>query len=428
VLEKAWEEAKKRKFLSGLLLGGVAAALIVIFLVDFVPDDDPKYESLPPSEFLYVDGPRTLAYLAEMEGGQVEKIRTLTNEIRSVSGGLSASKFNVSASAQHESLAESTLTRTEWSALNLLLKDLYDNHRNGASVHPVPLDRPADLNKIREGWLVRFVTHSLVAPTYLRPYVVAHQSATLGALFPDRLLGHDRAKHERKRARIFVKQIGRDPRITFAVSPQPRRERAVHVKILLPMHYKGLTTERSLLEKGESRYSGGKLVVIGKVIRVFRRRGEKKFCTAKLGGKCKGHHLVYTDLGTREVWRSPLGHAASTLLVRKVSHSCKTRRSGLEIEKLKLGLNRAERRLKKAEVRLAGAKFGVKRKGGKFGQNLERAGRGVREARRRAKEARARFRHRRQPFTGRECLRKNLERQTTLYSPGAVILPIAIYK
>jgi hypothetical protein len=407
--------------IAGALVVGVIGTLVVRH---FCSDEGHKFEALPPSEFLYIDGHRTLDYLAELEGGQVEKIRQLTNEIRSVSGGLSVSNFNLAASAQKESLAESTLTRTEWSGLNLLFKDLHENNRHGTEIHRVDLDRPVDLSEIKEGWLVKFVTHSLVAPTYIRPYVVAHESATLSALFPDRLGGHKQARRQRKRARKFVRQVGRDPRITFAVSPRSPGKGIAPLRILLPMHYLGLSTERSLLEKGRGRYSGGRLVVVGKVIRVFRRKDDQRPCTTTVERKCKRHRLVYTDLGTQEVWRSPLGHAVTNLLIGKVSHRCKTPRSDFEIEKAKKGLSKAERRLKKAEKRPAR----VKRKHGGSERRLKRARGRVQEARARTRRARVRFRRQQQPFTGRECLLKNLERQTRLYAPGAVILPIAIYK
>jgi hypothetical protein len=431
-LTEMWDELSGHEIRFGTILKGVVALLVVGLLVWLIlclsrGSDKPKFAALPPAEFLYVDGPRTLNYLAEMEGGQVEKIRKLSKEIRTASGGLSAWKVNVAASAQHETLDESTLTRTEWSALDLLLNDLHESDRHGASVHRVTLQSPSDLEQIREGEMVSFVTDRLVAPVYIRPYVVARQSATLGALFPDRPEGPRRAEHQRKRARIFARQVGRDPRLTFAIAPPPHRRAIAPLRILLPMHYLGLTTERSLLEKEiGSRYTGGRLVVIGKVIRRFPLPPKQKtICLPTVGGECK-HRPVYADLSTQEVWRSPLEHAASGLLIGKASHHCKTRRSRYEVELAKRRANVAARQAKAAESLLETAEKGLPTLGRPRHGGLAGYERRVRRARNRSRRAQAQVGD--HPLRARECLLGNLVRQTTLYTPGAVILPIAVYK
>ncbi len=185
--------------------------------------------------------------------------------------------------------------------------------------------------------------------------MVVHQSATLGALFPrfagDRA-GAKRSERERKKAEAFANRVGPDPRITFATSLPPSEAEPHPLKILLPMHYLGLTGERSLLEKDQRRYTGGKLVVIGKVVRVFQGEGESSV-------------PAYVDYATREIWRTPLEHA-SKFLVNRVSHSCITGHTLVDTE--------------------AGA------------------------------------------ITGRGCLLTKLARQTRVSSPGAVILPLAVYK
>lgn len=318
---------------------------------------------LPPVEFLYLDGARIANYLAQLEGGQRGAERRITKETTGVNGEAGATGFKIGASSQLEDSAESTVTQTAASEFELMLRDLRADPLAGVSVHQVDLSKPADLNRIHEGWLVRFATSDLLSPGYIRPYVVVRQSATLAALFPRGSASNEvtvqRAADQKKRAEAFAKEIGPNPRITFAVAPSEK------LKILLPMQYKDLTSERSLLEKGPDEFTGGRLVVVGKVIRVFPPsdvpcRSPKQPCTTPL-------EPDYTDFATREIWRHPL-EGASNYLIEHVSHTC-----------------------------------GFTHVGGAVSETLYKGG-------------------------GRGCYLHKLKEQTQLYPPGAVILPIAVYK
>jgi hypothetical protein len=334
---------------------------------------------IPPVEFLYLDGDRILGFLAEMEGGETGPIRRISKDIKSVDASASEGGFAVGASAQHETAAESTLTRTESSALDLLLDDLHENDRHGIRVHAISLNGPGALKQVKEGMLVRFVTHYLLSPGYIRPYVVVRQSATLAALFPQapgNSADARRSKLQRRLAESFAHKVGPDPRLTFAVSPPtPAGEPAL--KLLMPMHYHGLTDERSLLEKGRDDYTGGRLVVVGKVVRVFE---HKTAIHCQEEHRCQAPEGVpeYIDYATREIWRHPL-ETASNYLIRHVSHSCEVPLT--EVEK---------------EVEL--------------------------ESHPKLSEDKI------EPLRGRPCFLDKLSRQTELFSPGAVIVPIAIYK
>jgi hypothetical protein len=323
---------------------------------------------IPPAEFLYLDGGRILNYVAQLEGGEVGQVHRISKEIDTVSGEASSAGFKVGASSQHENEADSTLTRTESSELGLLLNDLRSDRLPGVSLHSVRLDDPASLRGLREGWLVRFSTDHLLAPGYIRPYVVVRQSATLAALFPQ-AAGSEasalRAAEQRRKAESFARQVGPDPRITFAVVP-PHPRRRVSLKVLLPMRYGDLTTERSLLEKDQDEYTGGRMVVIGKVVRVFPPRRPACASSAR---PCEPL-TAYTDYATQEIWRGPL-EQASNYLIDHVSHSCRTRRTAAELEQ---------------DPSLSGQ------------------------------------------IAGRACFLAKLTRQTQLYAPGAVILPLAVYK
>jgi len=320
---------------------------------------------LPPVEFLYLDGDRILDFLSELEGGEVGAVHRISKEIASVEAGGSGGGFTVGASSQRESVADSTVTRTEASALGLLLHALKENESQGVSFHSIDLTNPTILKPkgIREGMLVRFVTHDLLSPGYIRPYVVVRQSATLAALFPQAAgsqIGAERAAEQRRKAESFARQIGPDPRLTFIVAPRPKQGES-SLTVLMPMRYRNLTQERSLLEKGRDQYTGGRLVVFGKVIRVFRHK-----TTIPCGGRLR-LCPEYTDFATREIWRNPL-EQASNFLIEHVSHNCKTRS---DPEGFTLGSSVIE---------------------------------------------------------GRGCFLAKLKRQTELYAPGAVILPIAVYK
>jgi hypothetical protein len=359
----------RKAFAGACVVIVILAAVIAVGLYDRNQSSDAQQfqAPLPPVEFLYLDGDRVLDFLSELEGGEVGAVHRISKEIASVNAGGSGGGFTVGASSQRESVANSTVTRTEASALGLLLDALKQNESQGVSFHAIELTDPDILRPrgIREGMLVRFVTHDLLSPGYIRPYVVVRQSATLAALFPQESgnqVDAARSRKQRRKAKSFARQIGPDPRLTFVVSPRPKED-APSLKVLMPMRYRNLTQERSLLEKGRDQYTGGRLVIFGKVIRVFRHPthipcGDKR-------GRCP----EYTDFATQEIWRNPLKQA-SNFLIRHVSHNCKTQRA--------------------------------QRGGGKRASST--------------------------PIEGRHCFLAKLKRQTELYAPGAVILPIAVYK
>jgi hypothetical protein len=346
----------------GALLALVAMGLLAFHFLDPGGGDAGDAEALfPPAEFLYLDSSRIGDYLAELEGGRTGAEHRSTKKTSEASGEGSVGGFKVGASAQREDIAESTLTETAVSEMDRLFKDLKDNTVRGVSVHQVRLDSPKELKGLREGWLVRFPTHRLLSPGYIRPYVVVRQTATLAALFPG--VGTepsvDEAAPQRRRAESFVRQVGPDPRMTFAIAPPGTDRHKCSLRILMPMRYSGLTQERSLLEKGVDKFTGGHLTVVGKVIRVFPEDQKGPQCD----GRQPPHPRPrYTDFATREIWKNPI-EGASNYLIEHVSHNC-------VVESVEDG----------------------------------------------------------RPLRGRECFLSRLEEQTRLYGPGAVILPLAVYK
>jgi hypothetical protein len=344
----------------------VAIAALIVALED---RDDRSGDSsggftsaLPVSEFFYLDGAKILTYLSELEGGERGSAHEIVKTLHELKGEIGVEGVTGSAISQHETLAESSIVRTEASELGLLLRDLNENKMHGVSYHNVDITKPGSLTDLKEGELVRFVTRSLSAPGYIRPYVVVRDSATLGALFPRKLgseASADHASQQRRLAKVFINQIGPDPRITFLITP-PEETHNVPT-IILPISYSGLTTERSLLEKDRAQHTGGRLVVFGKVDRVFGTEEcpeEEPTCN------------VYTDFATREVWKNPI-EQGSSYLINHVSHTC--------------------------ERQLVGDFGGIDADGP-------------------------------DKITGRECFISELDQQTELSAPGAVIVPIAIVK
>jgi hypothetical protein len=344
---------------------GVAVGWLVLGHADHGKESPERFRArLPPVEFLYLDGTRIANYLAQLEGGQRGAEHRITKETTAVNGEAGAAGFKIGASSQLEDSAESTLTQTAASEFEVLLRDLRADTLPGVSVHPVDLSTPAGLDSIHEGWLVRFRTDDLLSPGYIRPYVVVRQSATLAALFPPGAPGDEaaslRATEQRREAEAFAKRVGPNPRITFVVSPL-----GSPLKILLPMHYKDLTDERSLLEKGPDEFTGGELTVVGKVIRNFPSSGVA--CPPAASECSEENRPDYTDFATREIWRHPL-EEASNYLIENVSHNC-------------------------GVTNVNGAVTSTTYKNGGLG-----------------------------------CYLHKLREQTELLPPGAVILPIAVYK
>lgn len=332
---------------------GAVSALLLASWVDDEESRPTAFQSrLPPVEFLYLDGPRISNYLGQLEGGRGGDERQIVKETRAANGEASASGFTIGASSQRENSAERTLTQTEASEFARMLNALRKNELRGVSIHQMELERAADLDALREGWLVRFSTDDLVAPGYTRAYVVVRQSATLAALFPNNpgdKEGALRAEGQRLKAEKFAKDVGKNPRITFAVAPK-----GSDLRILLPVQYEYLTDERSLQEKGRDETTGGTLTVVGKVIRAY---APDDYPCVDEPGPCPRE---YTDFATREIWKNPL-ESASNYLINHVSHSCEISKDGNEKK-------------------------------------------------------------------GRYCFLSKLRAQTRLRPPGAVILPIAVYK
>lgn len=283
-----------------------------------------------PAEFLYLDNERVGAYIAQLTGGIAKSERlteTLTEEDNAkVSGNF----FEVGASSQHQNFAERQVTPTAAAYYFRLLAILLQQDR----LTDVSVENFDDFESLHDtGDFVRFHSRDVRTPIYANSYLVVRQAGTLKALFPT--AGLDELEREetltrRENAKSYARQVGPNPRIVFALTPKPETEipkrstrcqskvapsreeteaRACKddsVKFLMPVRYRQITDERSLIKDG-----GGSFTVVGKVVRLF-------------PNGHRGRASAYVDSPTRETWEKPLEHVPGILL-RYSSHKCANR-------------------------------------------------------------------------------------------------------
>jgi hypothetical protein len=288
-------------------IGGIVVGAFVLGIVihsfhlrsPIAPKSSGSAHARPrPAEFLFLDNARVAAYLAQLDGGIAKSERlseTLsTEENANVSGEL----FHVGASAQHENFVERQVTPTAAASFFRLTAALIGR----SQLQDVSVDNLDDFKGIDEGTFVRFTSNDLRTPIYANSYLVVRQAGTLKALFSTFKASGERKvaiRAQREEARSYAHQVGPNPRIVFALTPRADES----IQFLLPVHYRQLSDERSLIKDG-----GGRFTVVGKVVRVFR--------TARRKGK-----TAYVDSPTLETWKKPL-ERVPVLLLRRSSSKC----------------------------------------------------------------------------------------------------------
>jgi len=295
------------------IVTGVLALLIVIHAegwslrwpVESSQTPAPNGRSPRPDEFLYLDTERTLAYLAQMQGGTTTGEAISEKLTDTIGGKLALAGLEASVSKAEEDLTERQVSPTGASSYIALLGAL----RFTGELRERNLRCASCMQNLREGEFVLFKTDSIRPPLYANPYLAARQNATLSAIFPT--AGADAAKRqavlaEREAARRFVKQVGEDPRIVFDLRPNGTKADAV--QYLLPISYLQLTSERSLIK-----YGGGEFTVLGKGVRIL---PEPSRPLPKLDTKKGATEEAYVDSATRETWGRPLEGALFHLLCR----------------------------------------------------------------------------------------------------------------
>lgn len=305
-----------------IIAWGVATVALVVLVVLFsfgvisAPFDDdaegPRKAEVP-AEFLYLDTTRALSYLAQMQGGATANEQLSHKVTNSLTAKLAVKGlFEAGATGETEDLTQREVTPTAASSFIELLEVLEhedevqslglkeikraEGHGGGES------DEGETPQPVKEGEFVRFRTSAMRPPIYVNAYLAVRQSSTLSALFPmpsSNRKERELVKRQREAARKFAKQVGEDPRLVFDLRPDGGGKDGP--EYLLPVSYRQLTSERSLLK-----YGGGEFNVLGKVVRLFPEPGRNP----------KGHEEAYVDSPTREAWGRPLKRAIRPLLCR----------------------------------------------------------------------------------------------------------------
>ena len=264
--------------------------------------------SFPPVEFLYLDKPRSLSYLEELQGGTVNS----EQESRSATSNLEAKLKLESSEAGTTRNETQQLQRSITPTAASTFMELRAALERGGKIHTI--DHPAEYKEIlelEEGQFILFDTEELHRPLYLDPYLAVRQDPTLTALFPMPEHGHRKrrwVRSERRAARLFATQVGASPHMVFSLWPGSAKN---DVHYLLPLNIGSFNKEDSVLKNG-----GGSLWILGKLTRVLPEPSEQE-------RKKKG--FDYVDFATRETWRLPL-HFAPSLLVCRSDPDCRSKR------------------------------------------------------------------------------------------------------
>ena len=254
---------------------------------------------IPPPEYAYLDNPRVVAYLSQIEGGLSESEKRSRKVIETRTGGVAAGGVEVGGSSSREQFVEETVTPTATALFYRLLDRLGDKGylRELDAASPQTAFTNA-LGVVPEGFFVRIAGCKLRVPTYIQlKEVILDSRAEISA---------DRAVHtalygtEEERVAALVakeKEAGKGPRATVGEStyllpvqmesrlklaakkyagaiarnpPVPLASCAGRPvgkprkpDLLFPVLLDGLSKERSLL--------AGPVTIVGKVVRQVRR-------------------------------------------------------------------------------------------------------------------------------------------------------------
>jgi hypothetical protein len=252
---------------------------------------------IPPPEYAYLDNPRVLAYLSQIEGG-LSSSETRSRKVTDTrTGGVAAGGVELGGSSSREQFVQETVTPTATALFYRLLDRLSDKGylRELDASSPQTAFTNA-LGGVPEGFFVRIAGCKLRVPTYVQlKEVILDSRAEISA---------DRAVHtalygtEQERvAALTAKQIGKGPKTmvgesTYLLSVQVENRLKLAAKryasaiarnppvplascvgrpvgkprkpdLLFPVLLDGLSKERSLL--------AGPVTIVGKVVRQVRR-------------------------------------------------------------------------------------------------------------------------------------------------------------
>jgi hypothetical protein len=270
---------------------------------------NPQFPANGPAEFLYLDGTRVLAYLAEFDGGNFTTKKLTEKSSDELSATIGFQGVEGGKKSQNEESTSKEIKATAAGNYIELLAKLENLHEGLTTIGLGRFEH--EISSLTEGQFVRFNTHGLRPPIYLNPYLAVRQHETRSTLFPlppKGQPGRKRVHLQRRNAQRFNERVGDDPRVVFALRPLNARElegkelgkleKKNHVQYLMPMDARLLTKERSLIKFG-----GGEFTVVGKIVRIFPENGNVNI-------------PAYVDSPTIETWQQPLAAAPLKLLCR----------------------------------------------------------------------------------------------------------------
>lgn len=292
-----------------LIVIAAAAVWLVTGHLSGDGSSDPQFPANGPPEFLYLDGTRVLAYLAEFDGGNFTTKKLIEKSSDELNASIGLQGAGAGGKLEHEESTSKEIRATAAGNYIELLAKLENLHHGLTTIGLGRFNH--EVSSLTEGQFVRFQTHGLRPPIYLNPYLAVGQHETLSTLFPlppKGQPGRDRVRLQRANAKRFSDRVGDDPRVVFALRPLNERElehrklgkseKQNHVQYLMPMDARLLTKERSLIKFG-----GGEFTVVGKVVRIFPEAGDY-------------NSPAYVDSPTVETWQQPLAAAPLKLLCR----------------------------------------------------------------------------------------------------------------
>lgn len=252
----AWSPLLKRGALAILLL--VVGLGIVHRVLPHSTHSNTAFPAEGPAEFLYLDGDRVLAYLAQFDGGTFtsEQLTHKVSESESSKVSVEDALELGSSEGEEQSLAR-TITPTAAGNYIELLSKLEALH----GLKTIGLGRfRYEVHGLTEGQFVIFRTHALSAPVYLNPYLALRQDRSASTLFP---LPRDKSgravvRREWKRALHFQQEVGKDPRVVFALRPLNKLERKGRRELETAKRAEQLVTEAGGRAEGPIAATGPK--------------------------------------------------------------------------------------------------------------------------------------------------------------------------
>jgi hypothetical protein len=255
---------------------------------------------IPPPEYAYLDNPRVLVYLGQIEGGLSSSETRTRNVTDTRTGGIAAGGVELGGSASRGETVQETVTPTETARFYRLLDRLGDKgylRELDASTPPATFAKA--LGGVPEGFFIRIAGCKLRVPTYVQMNEIISESRSeisaerawstavygtdeermatkiaeaeaSGAKGMTGLGAYALAPADERRlkqaAKRFDGAIGANPPVPLASCTGKPLETRQKPDLLFPVALDALTKERSLL--------AGPVTIVGKVVRQVRLPGD----------------------------------------------------------------------------------------------------------------------------------------------------------